>query len=75
MAKLRTLHCPVDPAAPVLRSTPVMEILHVTLYVGSVRKVCLGVQWSSSFNIIDNQKILPVTVAQVVPVKPLLQVH
>ena len=38
-----TSHLPVSPAAPVLRSTPDMEIVQVILYVGSVRKVDLEV--------------------------------
>ena len=42
-----TSHLPVSPAAPVLRSTPDMEIVQVILYVGSVRKVDLEVWWSS----------------------------
>ena len=37
-----TSHFPVSPAAPVLRSTPDMEIVQVILYVGSVIKVDLG---------------------------------
>ena len=36
VARLMTVHCPVDPAAPVLRSTPDIDIEHVTVYVGSV---------------------------------------